>query len=311
MIPALITSTCIFAVAFIIALILWLSRRKRIRTLQHQLSDEQDRCKKANESMLKACEDLRKEKELRRECERDLQKSEDRISELDSLATRRAQANAELRTANNDLQSQNAALAEDLDKVKFIASKMKKYICQCRNKIDYLSDQELHRAKDSRTLTFWTQNLGKLRFDYTYLTNYVTDKMPVLGGDVPAQEKFKRLQKAFDENMVVEQCDMTAAAKIKGLSGEIYETTLHSCTCEDFVKGHYKTPCKHMYRLAIELGMLTVYDRSLYENMRTDFQQLQEQKTELIRKEKNLRARENRLKKKQAEQSAKGADKKS
>lgn len=311
MIPALITSTCIFAVAFIIALILWLSRRKRIRTLQQQLADEKDRLKKANESTLAAREELWRERDLRKECESDLQRVTSRVSELGNLISSYDQTNAKLKAEKNDLQSQNTALAEDLDKVKFIASKMKKYICQCRNKIDYLSDQELHRAKDSRTLTFWTQNLGKLRFDYTYLTNYVTDKMPVLGGDVPAQEKFKRLQKAFDENMVVEQCDMTAAAKIKGLSGEIYETTLHSCTCEDFVKGHYKTPCKHMYRLAIELGMLTVYDRSLYENMRTDFQQLREQKSELARKEKNLRARENRLKKKQAEQSAKGADKKS
>ena len=311
MIPALITSTCIFAVAFIIALILWLSRRKRMRALQQQLADEKDRCKKANESTLAAREGLWRERALRKECESDLQRATSRVSELGNLISSYDQTNAKLKAEKNELQSQNTALAEDLDKVKFIASKMKKYICQCRNKIDYLSDQELHRAKDSRTLTFWTQNLGKLRFDYTYLTNYVTDKMPVLGGDVPAQEKFKRLQKAFDENMVVEQCDMTAAAKIKGLSGEIYETTLHSCTCEDFVKGHYKTPCKHMYRLVIELGMLTVYDRSLYENMRTDFQQLQEQKTELIRKEKNLRARENRLKKKQAEQSVKGADKKS
>lgn len=33
-----------------------------------------------------------------------------------------------------------------------------------------------------------------------------------------------------------------------------YETTLESCTCVDFVRR--KLPCKHIYRLAIELGLL-------------------------------------------------------
>ena len=33
-----------------------------------------------------------------------------------------------------------------------------------------------------------------------------------------------------------------------------YETTLTSCTCSDFIRR--KLPCKHMYRLAIELEVI-------------------------------------------------------
>lgn len=39
----------------------------------------------------------------------------------------------------------------------------------------------------------------------------------------------------------------------KGSSGR-YETHLDACQCVDFIR--YKLPCKHMYRLAIELGVL-------------------------------------------------------
>ena len=39
-----------------------------------------------------------------------------------------------------------------------------------------------------------------------------------------------------------------------GSGASAYETTLNSCTCGDFI--HRKLPCKHMYRLAIEIGKL-------------------------------------------------------
>lgn len=45
------------------------------------------------------------------------------------------------------------------------------------------------------------------------------------------------------------------SASVCGTTGNIYHTTLHSCTCTDFQT--HKTPCKHMYKLAEELGLLT------------------------------------------------------
>lgn len=52
----------------------------------------------------------------------------------------------------------------------------------------------------------------------------------------------------------------TASCQIKGKSGKVYNVTLTSCTCEDFTFRHQ--PCKHMYRLAVELGLLASYDDS-------------------------------------------------
>lgn len=69
---------------------------------------------------------------------------------------------------------------------------------------------------------------------------------------------------------------------IEGSAAEPYQATLQECTCADFAIRHL--PCKHMYCLAMELGLLDglpVYDkksasydpdselsryRSLYEN---------------------------------------------
>ena len=38
-----------------------------------------------------------------------------------------------------------------------------------------------------------------------------------------------------------------------------YETTLSHCTCHDFQER--KLPCKHMYRLAVELGIIKIINR--------------------------------------------------
>ena len=45
-------------------------------------------------------------------------------------------------------------------------------------------------------------------------------------------------------------------AEFIGSTGEIYQTTLHSCTCQDFIKRGES--CKHMYRLKAELNAFTV-----------------------------------------------------
>lgn len=43
--------------------------------------------------------------------------------------------------------------------------------------------------------------------------------------------------------------------EIRGASGAVYRTTLNDCTCPDF--RHRHQPCKHMYRIALELGLLS------------------------------------------------------
>ncbi len=43
--------------------------------------------------------------------------------------------------------------------------------------------------------------------------------------------------------------------EIRGASSAVYRTTLNDCTCPDFQHRHQ--PCKHMYRIALELGLLS------------------------------------------------------
>lgn len=48
--------------------------------------------------------------------------------------------------------------------------------------------------------------------------------------------------------------------KFVGSAGEIYQTTLDECTCFDFVKTN--SFCKHMLRLAMELGLVNTNGRT-------------------------------------------------
>lgn len=65
----------------------------------------------------------------------------------------------------------------------------------------------------------------------------------------------KRIESAKSAKVTPSSIDREAhSAVFKGSGKTPYTTTLHSCTCVDFVRN--KKPCKHMYRLAIELGLL-------------------------------------------------------
>lgn len=68
-------------------------------------------------------------------------------------------------------------------------------------------------------------------------------------------EQVKRIEKAKGSKMVPLSIDREGqSATFAGSGKKPYETTLNSCTCRDyFVR---RLPCKHMYRLSIELGLL-------------------------------------------------------
>jgi len=65
-----------------------------------------------------------------------------------------------------------------------------------------------------------------------------------------------RLQSAVTEKMSFQSVPYISA-EIKGKSG-VYHVTLDDCTCPDYQSRHI--PCKHMYRLALQLGLLAGYD---------------------------------------------------
>lgn len=47
-----------------------------------------------------------------------------------------------------------------------------------------------------------------------------------------------------------------------------YKTSLHSCTCYDFQKR--RLPCKHIYRLAVELKIIEIISRPTYSRNRIE-----------------------------------------
>lgn len=77
-------------------------------------------------------------------------------------------------------------------------------------------------------------------------------KWPANIHDLPDQKK--RAESARKSGMTPISIDAGAASAVFAGSGKSpYETTLDSCTCSDFVRR--KLPCKHIYRLAAELGL--------------------------------------------------------
>jgi hypothetical protein len=64
--------------------------------------------------------------------------------------------------------------------------------------------------------------------------------------------------KRIDSAMSISQADVTVDTKNETaviIGSCPYEVSLTHCTCEDF--SHRNLPCKHIYRLASELGYLT------------------------------------------------------
>ena len=62
-----------------------------------------------------------------------------------------------------------------------------------------------------------------------------------------------RFDRALYHNIVIESRNQQlCTAQIRGSHGEIYQTTLDSCTCEDFQRRGL--PCKHIYKLALSHG---------------------------------------------------------
>lgn len=69
-------------------------------------------------------------------------------------------------------------------------------------------------------------------------------------------EQLKRIASANSLKPAQVQVNIeTQSATIQGSGSIPYELTLNTCTCFDFESR--QLPCKHMYRLALELGLLS------------------------------------------------------
>lgn len=68
-----------------------------------------------------------------------------------------------------------------------------------------------------------------------------------------SEDQKRRMLRALLDKLTLIKIDKKFRyAKYAGSTGGTYITTLNGCTCMDFLKR--RVPCKHMYKLAIELG---------------------------------------------------------
>lgn len=68
-------------------------------------------------------------------------------------------------------------------------------------------------------------------------------------------EQVKRMQSAKGLKTSIVSLDTAAGTiEIQGSEAEPYKATLKECGCADFMRR--QLPCKHIYALAIEMGML-------------------------------------------------------
>ena len=105
---------------------------------------------------------------------------------------------------------------------------------------------------------------------------------------LPIEASNMRFIKAIKESMRIQ--NFQASATITTKNKNTYHTTLESCDCPDFQNRHHT--CKHMYRLAMELGLLIgapteeISDKILelnsqMENIKAEQRLLEKQKDEL------------------------------
>lgn len=68
-----------------------------------------------------------------------------------------------------------------------------------------------------------------------------------------SNDQLRRIQRAVEENYVIKSVnEVCCSAKFVGGKGT-YKTSLTECSCPDFKQR--KIPCKHMYKLAIDLNV--------------------------------------------------------
>lgn len=72
-----------------------------------------------------------------------------------------------------------------------------------------------------------------------------------------SEEQEWRYNRAKQAGCTPEEVDFELeSAVFPGSDGVDYNTSLSFYTCQDFEKRGYDLPCKHMYRLAMELGVI-------------------------------------------------------
>lgn len=132
-----------------------------------------------------------------------------------------------------------------------------------------LTERELYLERSKRGLD---DQVDTLRYQRTHINDLVRERIAATVTDISKREyllstpafldiaaapDISRLVSSLTQEMrITPPFDITSS--ITSQSGETYHVSLHSCTCKDFQIHH--RPCKHMYRLATEVGALINYN---------------------------------------------------
>lgn len=154
-------------------------------------------------------------------------------------------------------------------------NELEKKISDCEKKIGELNNASdiIQTSKEQQETLKKLDNQLRQKYRDCILAVGKIQSFDDCFGPTPLEYKLKRIVKLTDE-ADISDIVYEAKAHVKSSDGKsVYDTTLRDCTCEDFMYGE-KNPCKHMYRLALELGILPIMLREMYPNIKKEISDL-------------------------------------
>lgn len=199
-----------------------------------------------------------------------LQRYHRKISQVESTYAAQVQKNSETVKHCDELQSQNIALSADLRRITQQSaladgrcSDLLREIDRLRSELSQKKSEELSdvAAFKSDLLQRYQQKVSQVESTYATQFQAKFEDAP-LAQHLPKSLRdqlsapltpdiMKRFSSALSEDIFL--CgSISCSASIRGASGHIYQTSLISCTCDDFK--HRGGPCKHMFSLLFALS---------------------------------------------------------
>lgn len=192
------------------------------------------------------------------------------LRQIDNAKREREDYERRLAESEDKLRKSNAAYLQQLDdmtsftrEMHFLSRNFNDERIYC-NICDYMSLDEVRRFVNRIKDIYSEMHRRLSKYDELYekhitdpfakniWSKYVlTDQLVEYFANSP-----ERAADIFDSISLVEV--ESFVCKIRGSNGSVYSTSLYSCTCDHFAKGH--KPCKHMFYVAIQLGVACMSD---------------------------------------------------
>nr|DAL57095.1 MAG TPA_asm: Restriction endonuclease [Caudoviricetes sp.] len=152
---------------------------------------------------------------------------------------------SDCRKALEELQNRSGGLSDRLSNYAQRYKLTSEELSVCLNELNSLQ----HRINEEAELRFYSvMNEFAKHCPFSQSSTF----RHISSSAIAQDDRFKN---AFLDTTMTLVSVPTISAKVKGQSGEVYDVTLDSCTCNDYQFRHQ--PCKHMYRLAIHAGALS------------------------------------------------------